>query len=167
MRTCYSCKLEKELELFKKQKDKTSGRAYICKACVNLKRVQKRFPSGKGPRRTNSEYLKTRYHSDVPFKLSRLMRSRMNMALRKNQKAGSAISDLGCSIIELKAYLESKFLPGMTWKNHSRSGWHIDHIKPLAKFDLSDAEQFKAACHYTNLQPMWAKDNIRKRDKII
>ena len=64
----------------------------------------------------------------------------------------------------LRAWIESKFLPGMTWEN--RRQWHIDHIMPLAKFDLSDPAQQAAAFHYTNLQPLWAKDNLRKGDKV-
>jgi len=63
--------------------------------------------------------------------------------------------------------LESKFQPDMNWDNWASDGWHIDHIKPLASFDLTDREQLLIACHYTNLQPLWAKDNIAKSDKII
>jgi hypothetical protein len=54
----------------------------------------------------------------------------------------------------------------MTWENWSKYGWHIDHIKPLSSFNLTDYEQLKMACHYTNLQPMWAKDNLIKSNKV-
>jgi hypothetical protein len=64
----------------------------------------------------------------------------LRTALKNNSKRGSAVKDLGCSIEELKIYLESKFLPGMSWDNWSPDGWHIDHIKPLSKFDLTDRE---------------------------
>jgi hypothetical protein len=60
----------------------------------------------------------------------------------------------------LRARLEVKFQQGMSWDNYGQ--WHIDHIKPLAKFDLTDRTQFLAACHYTNLQPLWAEDNLSK-----
>lgn len=98
-------------------------------------------------------------------KLSHHLRARVCTALTLNYKSGSAVRDLGCSIEYLKAYLEGQFEPGMTWDNWGRHGWHIDHIVPLAAFDLTDPEQFRQAVHYTNLQPLWAKDNLRKAAK--
>ncbi len=67
---------------------------------------------------------------------------------------------LGCRLSELASYLESKFLPGMSWEN--RNLWHLDHIRPLKTFDLSDPTQLAVACHFTNLQPLWAADNLKK-----
>lgn len=112
---------------------------------------------------------KGRYHSDPNFRLPVLMRTRLNQALSKGFKGGSAVSDLGCSIEMLRAYLESKFQPGMTWSNWGREEgqWNIDHIKPLAAFDLTDRQQFLQACHYTNLQPMWRDLNIEKGSKWV
>ena len=107
-----------------------------------------------------------RYQNDIQFKIQMRLRCRIVDAISDNQKAGSAVSDLGCSIPELKQHLESKFTEGMTWDNWGLFGWHIDHIIPLASFDLTDREQFLNACHYTNLQPLWAKDNIQKSDKV-
>jgi hypothetical protein len=111
-------------------------------------------------------YTKRRENIDPSFKLANRLRHRVNMALKGNFKTGSAIKELGCSVQELKKYLEKQFLVGMSWDNYAYTGWHIDHIVPLAYFDLTNVEQFKAACHYTNLQPMWAYDNIIKRDEI-
>ena len=54
----------------------------------------------------------------------------------------------------------------MNWKGWSVRGWHIDHIIPLVSFDLTDRKQFLKACHYTNLQPLWAEENLRKGAKI-
>lgn len=107
-------------------------------------------------------YHKTRPLVDEKFRLARNLRKRLRSALKNNFKTGSAIEDLGCSIDDLKIYLESKFQLGMTWQNYGRKGWHIDHIKPLSSFDLTNKEQLKQACHYTNLQPMWWQDNLRK-----
>jgi len=114
-----------------------------------------------------NNYFKNRLKTNIQYKLSHNLRNRLNIAINRNQKIGSAVDDLGCSIPELKVYLESKFQPGMTWDNWSDVGWHIDHIKPLASFDLTDRKQFLEACHYTNLQPLWAKDNLIKSDKLI
>jgi len=86
--------------------------------------------------------------------------------LHEKNKAGSAVRDLGCSVEFLKQYLESKFLPGMTWENWAKRGWHIDHITPLDTFDLTNREQFLQCCHYTNLQPLWWRDNLSKGTKI-
>ena len=80
--------------------------------------------------------------------------------LKRNQKLGSTSELLGCSIQFLRGYLEAKFQDGMTWENHGL--WHIDHIKPLVSFDLSTLEGQKLACHYSNLQPLWALDNLKK-----
>jgi len=63
-------------------------------------------------------------------------------------------------------HIEAQFKSGMTWENWSRTGWHLDHIKPLSSFDLSDRAQFLEACHYTNYQPLWAKDNLIKGKKV-
>lgn len=99
------------------------------------------------------------------------LRSRLNKALSGNYKAGSAIKDLGCSIEQLKIHLESKFYTNpktgeaMAWDNYGLKGWHIDHIKPLNSYDLTDPSQFKEACNYTNLQPLWALDNLVKSNK--
>jgi len=109
---------------------------------------------------------KYRYNTDIKFKLSIVLRTRLNAAIKNGQKAGSAIKDLGCSVDLLKSYLESKFLPNMTWDNWGKDGWHIDHIIPISSFDLTNRDELLKACHYTNLQPMWALDNFMKSDKI-
>lgn len=95
------------------------------------------------------------------------LRGRLYQAIKRNYKAGSAISDLGCSIEEFKIYIEKQFKEGMTWDNWSRTGWHIDHITPLDSFDLDKKEEFTVACHYSNLRPLWAKDNLSKGCKSL
>ncbi len=105
--------------------------------------------------------------TDTNYKLSFVLRARLRSAIKNGQKKGSAVKDLGCSITELKKYLESKFLEGMTWSNWGYKGWHIDHIKPVSSFDLSNRDEFLQAVHYTNLQPLWAKDNLLKGSKVL
>jgi hypothetical protein len=95
-------------------------------------------------------------------KISGRVRSRLNEALRAvmARKTSSTTILLGCSILELKSHLESLFREGMAWDNHGK--WHIDHIIPCSSFNLVDpAEQYKCF-HYTNLQPLWAHDNLSK-----
>jgi hypothetical protein len=87
----------------------------------------------------------------------------LHLAIKGNAKRGSAVRDLGCSIPEFIGYIADKFQKGMSWDNHGE--WHLDHIKPLASFDLEDLKQFKQAVHYTNYQPLWAFDNLSKGAK--
>lgn len=114
-------------------------------------------------------YSVNKLKTDKAFKLLCNLRNRIKMALRlKNgKKAFSTIELIGCSISDLKQHLESKFQTGMTWDNHGTYGWHIDHIIPCSSFDLTDPEQQKKCFHYTNLQPLWAKDNLYKSDKLV
>src|SRR5574343_40330 len=88
-----------------------------------------------------SKYHKERPLVDENFRLARNLRKRLRSSMKHGFKTGSAVEDLGISIDEFKKYLESKFIDGMTWKNYGRYGWHIDHIVPLSKFDLTNREQ--------------------------
>lgn len=99
--------------------------------------------------------------SPLNRRLARNLRSRLNQAIRNSYKTGSAVTDLGCTVDELKTYLEGKFVSGMSWSNYGE--WQIDHIKPLCTFSLYDPIELKKACHYTNLQPLWAHSNLEKR----
>ena len=108
-------------------------------------------------------YARLKRATDIQNRIATNLRSRLSSIVR----AGSTIRDLGCSISELKFYLECKFINGMNWENYGHKGWHIDHVIPLAYFNLTDREQFLKACHYTNLQPLWAKENYKKGIKIL
>lgn len=128
---------------------------------------------GKDPeayRARKRAYMKMKRHTDSAFRAVHYLRTRTrNAAVRQGadanrRKRSSASHALGCSYNELRAYLESKFAPGMTWDNAGK--WHIDHIMPLASFDLLDPDQFAKAAHYTNLQPLWAIDNYRKGARL-
>lgn len=103
------------------------------------------------------EKLKNRINTDIEFKTRRTLRSRFKSAIAGKYKSGSAVRDLGCSIEEFLNYIESKFQPGMTWRNYGK--WHYDHITPLSWFNLEDRNQVMVALHYTNYQPLWANDN--------
>lgn len=119
--------------------------------------------SYKNTKKQKFAYHYNRLKTDVQYKLRANLRHRLSYIKDRN---GSSIRDLGCTLVELRVYLESKFLPGMSWENWAPNGWHIDHIIPLSSFDLTDREQFLKACHYSNLQPLWAIDNRIKGAKI-
>ena len=107
------------------------------------------------------------YNQRPDRKIINRVRKRMNEVLKLNSKSARTLQLLGCTPEFLRSYLESKFLPGMSWENYGINGWHMDHIIPCNSFDLSDPEQQKTCFHYTNLQPLWAKDNIKKGDRLV
>ena len=119
------------------------------------------------------EYERKKLVEDVNFLLAKGLRIRINHALKNGQKRGSAVRDLGCSVEELKIWLEQQFYfrlktgEKMSWDNYGYYGWHIDHIKALANFDLTNRKQFKKACHWFNLQPLWAEENWSKGAKML
>ncbi len=94
--------------------------------------------------------------------ISRNIRSRIIHMLRYSRKSAPTLDLIGCTISELKDYLEGLFLEDMSWDNYGINGWHIDHIRPCASFDLRDVEQQKECFHHSNYQPLWAKDNLAK-----
>lgn len=112
-----------------------------------------------------NESRRKRIKEDLDFRLGANLRSRLSTLLRrsKTNKSNSALKLLGCSLSEFKKYLEGLFVLGMNWENYGE--WHIDHIKPCAAFDLSDPLQQKECFHFTNLQPLWALDNLKKSSK--
>ena len=113
-------------------------------------------------RKWNAEYTIKRYKNDPIFALKLNQRTRTRHIL-KNNKNVKTHELLGCSFDELKLHLESQFKKGMNWKNMGE--WHIDHIIPLAAFDLTKLENQLIAFNYKNLQPLWAKENLQKGAK--
>jgi hypothetical protein len=109
-------------------------------------------------------YSRIKYYTDIDFKLRVCLRHRLNSALKGNTKKGKTLELLGCSIEFLKGYLAKKFTLGMSWDNYGE--WHVDHIKPCVSFDLSKPSEQRKCFNYTNLQPLWAKDNRIKKDKF-
>jgi hypothetical protein len=113
-----------------------------------------------------AKYVKNRRKNDINFRLKECLRSRLNYAIKGNIKSTTTIRLIGCSVKFLRKYLESQFRPGMSWKNYGYRGWHIDHIRPCASFDLSNPIEQKKCFNYKNLQPLWAEDNLIKGGKI-
>jgi hypothetical protein len=102
------------------------------------------------------------------YRLQQNLRARIHLALKRHRlrKVVRTFDITGCSIEFLAGWLESRFQDGMTWDNRGMFGWHIDHVIPCSAFDLSDPEQLRQCFHYTNLQPLWAKDNLRKSNFV-
>jgi hypothetical protein len=126
-----------------------------------IKKYNKKF------QKNNSNNRKKKYHSDPIVKLRHRLSCRVREVLNfkslvKNKTYNEII---GCTPTFLKEYLESKFIEGMSWENHGLQGWHIDHIVPLSSAKTED-EIYKL-CHYTNLQPLWAEDNLKKSNKLL
>ena len=117
--------------------------------------------------KTSTARRKHRRHTDPLYKLKSTLRTRLSNVLRsrKTRKNNPTIVLIGCSVEQLRDYLTPLFQPGMTWENHGE--WHIDHVKPCASFDLTSPEEQKKCFHYSNLQPLWAKDNLVKKDRVL
>lgn len=194
---CKNCIVMKQREYYEKNKNKClkSMKTWASKNKEKVKRIKEKYKHANRKkicddeakrRKDNPEYfinwrrknrvLINKYRAkkrseDNGYKIKCYLRSRISTIISIN-KPGSSVRDLGCSIEDLKKYLEKKFYnrkssgEKMTWENYGVYGWHIDHIKPLSAFDLTDRKQFLEACHYTNLQPLWAEDNLSKSNKI-
>ena len=108
-----------------------------------------------------SEYQVKRKKSDIQFKLRTNIRVALHHAIKKNQQKGKPIELLGCSIEYFKNYIATQFVGGMSWDNWGRYTWNLDHIIPLISFDLTNPQQLKLACHYTNLRPLFFVQNNR------
>jgi len=109
-------------------------------------------------------YMLTRRHTDINFKILTNLRNRLKHALNGSLQKEKTLKLLGCTIEQFRSYLEPKFTSGMSWSNYGE--WHIDHIKPCSSYDMSDPVQQAACFHYTNLQPLWAIDNLKKGDAV-
>jgi hypothetical protein len=96
---------------------------------------------------------------DINFRLKHLLCRQVGNALKKQsaKKCSKTVNLLGCSIQEAREHIEKQFKEGMSWDNYGLHTWHIDHIYPLSRFDLTKTEEQKKAFHYTNLQPLFAR----------
>jgi len=108
-------------------------------------------------------WINKKLKTDPHFRLKQILAHRIWSVLKGSNKSKRTMELIDCSIEELWTHLESKFTEGMTKENYGK--WHVDHIIPCASFDLADSKQQEKCFHYTNLQPLWALDNIKKGSK--
>jgi hypothetical protein len=106
-----------------------------------------------------------RRKTDPRYKLGMSLRARFIKVLKSRRIFHRRCSFRGLDLDKTLAHLESLFVPGMTWANHG-SAWHIDHIHPCSEFDFTDPEQVRTCFHWSNLQPLWAKDNLAKSNRL-
>lgn len=157
--------IAQQLEYYGKNKERRSY--WVKKKRQEQPEVFNRY--SKTYRTNNKEnvntYFRERRQKDPFFKVKHCLRRRLGGSLEAKfwNKANTFKEYIGCTLEELKLHLEKQFQPGMTWENHGMHGWHIDHIIPLSSAK-NEAELYKL-CHYTNLQPLWAIDNLKKGSK--
>lgn len=103
-------------------------------------------------------------HTNIQYRLAHNLRTRLGKLVYRNQKNGSAVQDLGCSVDELKTHLENQFTKGMSWENWGSGNgmWNVDHIVPAHMLDLTDRVHLLLFCNFRNLRPMWQIDNIQR-----
>ncbi len=193
---CSKCKIEKTIDEFINSKRNKDGKACVCRKCNsdrgkvyalnNIDKVKQRTkkwaennpdkvkekerrwiknnPEKIKEKRRN--YEKRRKQNDPAFKIKSNYSSLISNSLkiRGIKKPGKTIELLGCSIEFFIIHLTNQFTDGMCLENYGK--WHIDHIIPFASAG-KDLDKLKQLCHYSNLQPLWAIDNIMKRDKIL
>lgn len=111
-----------------------------------------------------SAWKKAKYTASTFFRTKCKLRSRISEAFKKKTCSKRTENILGASFQDVCLYLEKGFTSGMTWDNQTKTGWHIDHIIPLSC--AKSEEHLKALCHYTNLRPLWGKENLQKHAKI-
>jgi len=103
-----------------------------------------------------------KYHINMNAKIAKLLRLRMRETVRA-KKSKSAIKLLGCTIDQFRNHIEKQFEENMSWQNHGE--WHFDHIKPCNTFDLSNEKEVEKCFHYTNIRPLWATENLKRKKK--
>lgn len=148
-------------------KSRMNSSSKLEKAIVELEKLKINILSYKTegvPGNKKTVLRRDKKYNKITRRIADTLRTRMSQLIRKGEKGGSTVKDLGCSIDEFKIYTEKLWSQGMTWDNYGKgqNKWCFDHIKALVSFDLTDREQFLKACHYTNLRPMWWIDNCIK-----
>jgi hypothetical protein len=159
-RNYYKNNKVKLLENKKEYYKKNSKIIYDKLVIYNKKNIEK-------VRGYKKHYIKDKKKTSILYRLRILMRDRLNKYFKylSQNKNNSTFHIIGCDPEFLKEHLEKQFKDGMNWGNHGLFGWHIDHIIPLSS--AKTEEEIYKLCHYTNLQPLWAKDNLKKSNKIL
>jgi hypothetical protein len=182
MKQCTKCNKKKGLSEFNNHKISNDGKRHECKNCQKKYNQKFRNNNQKHIKKYNRSYYKknkqkivarvvayekNKRKNNLEFRVCSSLRSRIRAALQGNTKSLATKQLIGCTPQFLKEYIEKQFINGMTWENYGYHGWHIDHIIPCSSFDMTDPKQQKKCFHYTNLQPLWAKDNLLKSNKTI
>jgi hypothetical protein len=185
---CSKCKNIKETMCFTKQKQGFLGFKARCSECdkqydkqfqiktnyrANRDKTTKSILYRKNYIKNNidwwrkyeREYRKCRRQEDMFFRIKGNLSARLADLINKKTYSTNTIELLGCNKDIFIKHIEQQFKEGMSWSNYGIKGWQIDHIKPLSSFDLTNEEELKNACHYTNLQPLWWSDNLKKGNK--
>jgi len=164
---CTFCNESKNLEDFHNRKLGKMGKSSICKQCQNIKLKKYREENVENIKKNRNDWRNKKNKVNSLFKLKNNVRCRIYdfFNFRKINKNNKTFDIIGCTPEYLKEYIENKFTENMSWDNYGIFGWHIDHIIPLSSAN-TDEEIYKL-CHYTNLQPLWAEENIKKSNKII
>lgn len=177
VKTCTKCNQTKKFTEFNLDPSRIGGLHCYCNECrsgknkeiytskseVLKKQASEYYYKVRGTpefRQSRNEYQKNKEANNLYYRLSRRLRNRLYHALRSKQwsKNNHFTKYIGCDQATLIKHLESQFNSGMSWLNYGE--WHIDHINPLAS--ATSEEHMYSLCHYTNLQPLWGIDNIRK-----
>jgi hypothetical protein len=191
-KVCSKCKEEKEVCEFGKDSRYTSGFRSICKECnkvyskksytlnrtkiledkknyydnnkLNILNTHKKYRENNVEKikTRDTNYKKNKRKTDILYKLRHNIRVRTKQYLSSENKTFESI---GCSPEYLKEFIENQFNNGMSWENYGIYGWHIDHKTPLSS--AKTEEEIYQLCHYTNLQPLWSEDNLKKSNKIL
>jgi len=156
MKKCCICKIDKPLDEFSKDRTRKDGFQSQCKPCIKAYR--------EANKEKLSEHLRNRRKNDPLFKLKCNLRNRTRIAFKSGgyRKTSKTQEMLGVDWEVVSAHIERQFTKGMSWSNYGE--WHIDHIIPLSSAK-TEAEIIKL-CHYSNLQPLWAEENLSKNNTI-
>ena len=152
----------KEHHLKNKEQRNKSMREHYLKTKEHYQEQQKKYHSKPTTKELIRNRVNKKYKTDINFRISKICRSRVYDALKGITKSASTMKLMGCTPDELRKHIESLFQPGMTWENQGAGGWDIDHVKACANFDLINPEQQRACFNWSNLQPLWASDNMSK-----